>query len=141
MGYAVKGITRHTFDPSRSITGKYAKAANAWAWELCKAEKITYWSHSKSEGFRLAQTAEEHAAFGSDDWAYLTTFDAAGMLARLRNIDPEGTCIPDVWATECGKTTEKPKKATPAELRKLFAQLSAMDLPDDARALLQAVPA
>jgi hypothetical protein len=146
MGYATKGKTAHTFEPSRSITGKAAKAANAWAWELCKADQVTYWSHSKTDGFRLARTAEERDAFGSDDWAYLTTMTAAEMLSTLATIDPTGAHVPEAHADACRKVlvtddAPKAKRTTVAELRKVLADLAAFDLPEDARALLQAVAA
>jgi hypothetical protein len=153
MGYAVKGKTIHTYAPGRTITGKGAKAGNAWAWELCKAGKLASWSHTKSEGFRLALTNDEHRAnFGQDSWAELPTMNADAFLERLAAIDPTGTHIPAGWDAECRKHLAVPvvpawldpdpapkRRGSVVRVRALLAELSDLDLSEESRALLDLI--
>ncbi len=150
MGYAVKGKTLHTYEPSRSIVGKGAKAANAWAWELCKAGRLESWSYLKGEGFRVAETVAEHRAlFGRDEWATLPVMDVDRMLGYLADLDPAGDHVPTVWADTCRKVLPAPlapvspigakTRGSVVKVRRLLAELAEQELSEDARALLDLV--
>lgn len=145
MGYNVKGTTRTTFEPGRSVTGKAAKAAHCWLWELCKVGRVASWTWTRGEGFRVAWDETTHRAYsGREEWGTLPTLNADEVLTRCAELDPTGAYLPAAQhADTCRKALEPaaPKKArtTVAQLRSVLDQLAAFDLPADARALLAEV--
>lgn len=148
MAAATKvGSGRHTFLPGRSVPGAKNKAAHAWVWELCKAHRLASWSYTKGEGFRIAWTESVHdAMFGSEEWSSLDVLDAGEVLSRCALLDPSGDLIPEAHADACRKVLRSAQvevrssgRSSVAELRALVAELSGMDLPEEARALLEGV--
>lgn len=146
MGYTVKGTTRTKYEPGRSVTGKAAKAAHCWLWELCKVGKVASWTWTRGEGFRVAWTEDTHRAYsGREEWGDLPTLDAGQVLERCAELDPAGDHLPAAQhADTCRKALEpapavKPGRTTVAQLRSVLAELSTLDLPADARRILEGV--
>lgn len=145
MGYIVKGTTRTKFEPGRSVTGKANKAAHCWLWELCKVGRVASWTYTKGEGFRVAWDEATHRTYsGREEWGTLDTLTSDQVLERCATLDPAGDYLPAAPHAEvCRKVLEpapaKKARTTVAQLRQVLDELASLDLPADARRILEAV--
>lgn len=104
-----------------------AKAVAGWLWQLLLARDVEHYGYDKATKiFSVAVTPEENAGQGTDAWQ-AKRYTVEECFELCRNLDPMLTHVPPAHLETIRKKlpTDKVKRASAVELRKLLAEVMA----------------